>query len=65
MIVPSDGVDRDSGGDSGHGARARRDTATKCLSRLEPGLLSSDPPRLTVGIYYYDYSLYSLEFCEN
>ena len=30
IIVSSDGVDRDSGGESGHGARARRDTETKC-----------------------------------
>ena len=49
--LPSDGVDRDSGGESGHGASARRDRETKCLSRLEPGvpihLHSPDPPRLT------------------
>ena len=51
-MVPSTTVDQDSGGELGHGARAGRDTATKCLSRLEPGipihLHSPDPPRLMV-----------------
>ena len=28
-------MDRESGGESGHGARAGRDTEIKCLSRLE------------------------------
>ena len=31
--IPSGGVDRDSGGESGHGARAGRETETKCLAR--------------------------------
>ena len=51
--VPSDGVDRDSEGESGHGARAGRDTETECLSRLKPGvpilLYCLDPPRPTIG----------------
>ena len=55
-FIPSDGVDRDSGGELGHGARAGRDTETKCLSQLEPGvlihLLCLNPPRLLV--YYYE-----------
>ena len=38
IAIPSDRVDRDSGGESGHGGRAGRDTETKCLSRLEPGV---------------------------
>ena len=36
--LPLDGVDRDSGGESGHGARAGRDTETKWHPRLEPGV---------------------------
>ena len=36
--VPSDGVDWESGDESGHRARVGRDIETKCLSRLEPGL---------------------------
>ena len=30
-FLPFTGVDRDRGGESGHGARAGRDTETKCL----------------------------------
>ena len=52
--VPSDGVDRDSGGESGHRARAGRDTETKCLSRLKPGVPihhhCPNPPHLMVNI---------------
>ena len=51
--VPSTGVNRDRGGELGYGGRAGRDTETKCLSQLEPGvplhLHRPDPPRLTVG----------------
>ena len=39
--LQSDGIDRDSGGESGRRARAGRETETTCLSRL-------GPPRLTV-----------------
>ena len=39
--LPSDGVDRDSGGESGHGARAVRDRVSKCLSRLELKLIQN------------------------
>ena len=52
LLVPSDGVDWDSGGESGLGAQAGRDAETKCLFRLEPGVLihtvSPDPYLLTV-----------------
>ena len=51
-LILSDGVDRDSGGESGHRARARRDTETKCLSWLEPSIPihhhCPNPPHLTV-----------------
>ena len=51
-VIPSDLVDRDSGGESRHGARVERDTETRCLSRLEPGVpiqpVSPNPPRLMV-----------------
>ena len=51
--IPSDGVDRDGGGKLGHGARARKDTETECLSWHEPRvpipLHSPNPPRLTVS----------------
>ena len=30
FLLPSDGVDRDSGGELGHGAQTGRDTETKC-----------------------------------
>ena len=52
-IIPSDGVDRDSGGGSGHGPGAGIDTETKCLSQFMPGVLihlhCPDPPCLTVS----------------
>ena len=50
--ILDDGVDRDSGGESGRRATAGRDILFLCLSRLEPRvpvhLLCPDPPRLTV-----------------
>ena len=49
-------VDRDRRGESGHRAQAGRDTQTKNLSQLEPGvpihLVFPNPPRLLV--YYYE-----------
>ena len=39
MKLLLDRVDRDSGGELGHRARAGRDTETKWLSRLKPGVL--------------------------
>ena len=58
IALLSDGVDWDSGGESGHGAQARRDIETKCLSPLEPSipihLHCPDPPRLTV-IHFQSY----------
>jgi len=57
MFIPSDGVEGDSGGESGHGVQAGRDTETKCRSRLEPGVPihhhCPDPPRLTLIIYQF------------
>ena len=54
MQLLAHGVDRDSGGESGHRARAGRDTETKCLSRLKPGVPihhhCPNPPHLVVNI---------------
>ena len=51
-IVLSDGVDRDSGGESRRRDRAGRDILSLCLSRLETHvsihLHCPDPPSLTV-----------------
>ena len=51
----------DTGAESRHGVRAGKDTETKCLSRLEPGvpinLQCPDPPRLTVQISTKKYRL--------
>jgi len=48
--LPPYGVDRDSGGESGHGARAGRDIETKCLSRLLSRARRSDPSPLSRSI---------------
>jgi len=53
LLLPTE-VDRDRGGELGHGARDGRDTETKCLSRLEPGvpihLLGLDPPWFNLSL---------------
>ena len=36
VLLPSDGLDRDSGGELGHQARAGKDILSLCLSRLKP-----------------------------
>ena len=48
--MQSDGVDRDCGGESGHGTRAGRDTETKCLSLLKPSVPSTVPIHPSDGI---------------
>ena len=48
--VPPDGVDRDGGGESGHGAQAGRDTGTKCLSRLKPSVPIHFPIPCRLGL---------------
>ena len=55
ILLPSDGVDWDSGGELGCWAPARRDILSQRVSRFKPcvpiHLHCPDPPHLTVDKY--------------